>query len=266
MIGAIAISIGALVISGHFGLPYLTLISPNPPISGYIGYYGAIIAFGIIPLILLIKTAINFIGGYKTSLKFKRALAGVWVVSFMIFILTGVFTMRNFVHDATKTELLAESQINPAQPLEIQLHTEHRSHSPMIQFGRYTYLTNGSLYNGDDIDVYFKPTGEEEPLKIVKTTYSRGMNHRSAMHNMKYPRHEVELSDNHIDVDEFYRIGKRDKYRSQKLRYDISIPIGTKVSLSEPSTIFREREFRKRDVNEHLWVMTKEGLEKSQKS
>ena len=179
----------------------------------------------------------------------------------MIFILTGVFTLRNFVHDASKTELLSEVSIDKEKPLEVDIRSVRSTRSARIQFGPATYLTNGKFYNGEDIDVFFEPIEADQPVKITKTTYSRGMNHKSALHNMDYPRHQVELSENHLDIDELYEIGKRDKYRVQKLRYDIAVPVGTTMAFKVPSSLFFKRELRKWGVQDQIWIMTENGLE-----
>ncbi len=260
LIGAIAISIGALVISGHFGLPYLAMISPDPTVSGYIGYYAGLIALGIIPMILLIKTAINFIGGYKSSIRFKRAISGVWIVSFVLFILTGIFTARNFVHEAQLSEIVLENDLDQDQPFNIKVVPLDRRNNLRIQFSESAFLSDGNFYNGDGVDVYFRPA-ENDKLKVTRTGSSRGMNYRSAVRNMHYPNHNLELSENSITLDEYYTLGRRDKFRAQKLRYDIAIPVGTIVSLERSSPIFRNREFRSKKGEGEKWIMTTDGFQ-----
>lgn len=263
MIGAIAISIAAIVISGHFGLPYLAMISPDPAISGYIGYYAGIIALGIIPLILLVKTAINFIGGYRSTVRFKRALSGIWVVSFIIFILTGFFTVRNFIHEERVTELVSEDSIDPDQPLQINLNG-HEAHNPRIQFSSSAFLSNGRLYNRDGVNVKIKPSTNDK-LKITKTESSRGMNKIAALRNRYYAKHKMAHEGNQIQLDEFYTIEKRDKFRAQHLRYDIEVPIGTTIYVNKRSPIFSNREIRLRHSS-NQWIMTEEGLQQVQES
>ena len=121
MIGAIAISIAAIFVSGQYSLPYLSMITPTPAISGYIGFYAGMIALTIIPFILLVKVAIRTIWGYRPTVKFKQSITSVWIVSFMIFVLTGVFTARHFSPETSRSEVVLASGINTEEPFKVEV-------------------------------------------------------------------------------------------------------------------------------------------------
>ncbi len=260
-IGAIAIFFTALLISGHFGLPYITMITPDPAVSGYIGFYAGITAFLIIPLIVLIRLGVSYIWRYKRNPKFRYAIASVWIVSFMIFALTAAFTARNFLYESSVTETISEVHADPDQPLNIELASPQYFSKMKIQFGG-AFFTDGRFYNYDDIKVDFIPS-EDDKVRVVRTTYSRGMNDRAAKRNTYYPSHNVSLKDNQLSLDDYYTISNRDKWRSQSYRYQISVPQGTQLALNRRSKIFRDRSFRHGDgdITSEIWKMTDQGLE-----
>ncbi len=260
-IGAIAIFFTALLISGHFGLPYITMITPDPAVSGYIGFYAGITAFLIIPLIALIRLGVSYIWRYKRNPKFRYAIASVWIVSFMIFALTAIFTARNFLYETAVTETISEAHADPDRPLHIELAKTQNSNKMKIQFGDDTFLSDGRFYN-DDIKVDFVPS-EDDKVRVVRTTYSRGLNNRAAKRNAYYPSHHVSLKDNQLSLDDYYTISNTDKYRSQSYSYKVSIPQGTELALNRRSKIFRDRSLRKGkgDVKSEKWTMTEQGLE-----
>jgi len=257
VIGAIAIAIGALFVSGHFGLPYIPMIAPNPAISGYIGFYAGMIALAIIPLIILIRLAIRFIWGYRSSYRFRRAMAGVWVVSFVIFIMTVAFTARNFVYQSSATDDISEMLLDSNKVLDININELGFNRNAKIQFGN-SFLSNGRLFIRDGVHVEFVPS-DNESVGITKTAKSLGMNDKYARRNIYYPEHEIELSDNKLSIDNYYSLSKRDKFRAQELYYVVAVPEGTQLNFEGWSNIFMDRELR-RNKGTKEWVMTKEGL------
>lgn len=259
-IGAIAIFFTALLISGHFGLPYITMITPDPAVSGYIGFYAGITAFLIIPLIILIRFGVSYIWRYKRNPKFRYAIASVWIVSFMIFALTAAFTARNFLYETSITETISEVHADPGQPLHIELAKPQYFNKMKIHLGE-AFFTDGRFYN-DDIKVDFIPS-QDDKVRVVRTTYSRGMNNLSAKKNTYYPSHHVSLKDNQLSLDDYYTISNTDKWRNQSYSYKISVPQGTQLALNRRSKIFRDRSLRygKGDIASEKWMMTDQGLE-----
>jgi len=264
-IGAIAILITALLVSGHFGLPYITMISPDPAISGFIGFYAGLIAFLIIPLIAIIRMGVNYAWRYKPNPKFKIAMSGIWIVAFMIFAMTAVFTARNFLYETSITETISEVESIPDQPFNIAISNPKFYDKMKLQFGR-SFFTEGRFYNYEDIDVDVIPS-EDDKVRIVRTTYSRGMNNSSAKRNAYYPSHHVSLEGNQLSLDDFYTINNKDKYRAQRYHYQVSVPTGTELSLNRHSRIFSNRKLRrgKRGEDSQKLVMTEEGLQTVEK-
>lgn len=243
------------------GLPYLSMITPDPAISGYIGFYAGMIALVLIPLILLVKLAINFVWGYRSTWRFKQAVTGVWIVSFMIFLMTTIFTARNFVYETATTELVSAQPINTDQPLMINIQRPGYDDDARIRFGN-SYISHGRLYNRDGVAVRLVPA-ETEEISISKTSISRGMNHKCAIRNMDYPQHHISLQDNQLSLDEYYELGNKDKFRAQRYSYEVAVPVGTVISVNQPSRIFRHYELRNHDHKGALWVMTEAGLQKT---
>lgn len=258
-IGAITISLAGFVIASHFGLPYLSMITPNPAISGYIGFYAGLIALGIIPILLLIKTAINFIWNYKSTYKFKRAVSGVWIVSMTIFILTAVFTTRNFAHSASSSELVMAESIDTTNAIDLLInYQDYDLNHLSFQLGN-TVMTDNYLLHKNGVSLTLKPSSDDK-MSINKTTYSRGTSRKSALRSVKSPIHDITVEGNQIKIDKYYRIDRDAKFRGQKLSYDIYVPLGTKLNIPRKSSMIYNRAInRNRGVD--TFIMTEEGIQ-----
>lgn len=261
VIGAIAIFVLGIIISGHIGLPYITLITPHPAISGYIGFYAGLIAFLIVPLIILVKLATRMIWKYRPSYRFKHTVSAVWILSFIMFLLTTAFTARNFLHQTSMSETISEVQYVPSEPLQIDIRRSNADRKFGLHLG-HSVFANGKMFC-DDVKVDFIPA-KDDKMKIVKTTFSRGLNDKAAMRNLSYPSHNFSLSDNSLLIDDHYKIDKQDKYRAQRFHYVVSLPLGTEIDLNRSSSIFSHRELRwGSTATDTTWVMTEFGLQSS---
>lgn len=259
-IGAMAIGLFSILVGTHFGLPYLRLISPDPIITGYIAYYTGLIAFVIIPFLLLILLLSKIIWRHKRIHKYRYPIAGVWTVTAVIFMATVFFTARNFLYETSSTEKISETHIGQNRMLDFNINRLHdtRDH-PVISLGN-SYLSNGKLYHHDGIKVDFIPS-QDDKIIVSRTTYARGRNYRSAVGNMWGPDHQVEVTDHSISLDDYYTLDRKGKFRGQKFEYKVEVPVGTELSFDKGSRIFTKRALSRWGYDSsQKWVMTSEGL------
>ena len=260
IIGAMAFSLLGLLIGTHFGLPYISLIAPDPWITGYVGYYTGLISFVIIPFVLLILFASKLIWKHRKIHAYKYPMMGIWIVTTVIFLGTALFTARNFTYGTSVSKQISEAHIGDDKNVNIDIARLHDPEEMALRFDD-TFLSRGQLFNRDGVHLNFA-LSDEDKVTITQTAYSRGTNYRTAVGNMAAPYHRIEVNESNISLDEYYTIQKNRKYRGQRLDYEVAIPLGATVSFNRSSEILPNRELRRRNYdNTQKWVMTTEGLQ-----
>ena len=99
MIAAFLISWIGLAFGGYFLTPLIPKLSPDPVISGYVGFFSGVVGLGLIPLAILIWLLFKILFGYKVGRKVRRLTQGVWIVSILLFALTILFGAKNYLHE-----------------------------------------------------------------------------------------------------------------------------------------------------------------------
>lgn len=264
IISSLSIAWIALFVSGHFALPFVPMITPDPSFTGYIAFYTAMISLGLIPIIWISISMFRRIWGWKQTAKYQTPLYGTWIVSFFIFLFTMVFTLRNFKESHSNTETLSGLMINKDAPLLIEGNYEipdWHNRDVHVNLGPIRLLDD-SMYIEENGMLNILPTTEEKGF-VKKFTRSSGLNKSSAIRNAEYISHEFELIDNHLTFDNFYRLSRKGKFRLQQIQYEVYVPIGTKVEFVNRGTY---RQKRNKNLfgyeGNHSFIMTKKGLEK----
>ena len=266
MIASFILSWMALAIAGHILTPYIPVISPEPLMSGYLGFYSGVISLGIIPLIVLCWILFWLIWGFKITPKFKRTTKAVWGLTFFIFILTVVFTARNFSNKVQINQDLSAVSIDQEKSLNVVI---DRLKEYKDEQGDYNINVGDVFMDGDQmlvgraISVNFRPS-EDTTVYIKRSIFSRGLSKSHARKNAKFPDHEISITDNSIHIPDYYSLNKSAKYRGQYLIYEIFVPEGTVLTFDKYSSIFRAGKYGSthRYEPESEWKMGKEKLEK----
>jgi len=254
-----AISLLSLLVGTHFGLPYISLIAPDPWITGYVGYYTGLISFVIIPFVLLILLASKLIWKHRKIYTYRYPMAGIWIVTTVIFLGTALFTARNFSYGTSVSKQISEAHIGDDKNVHINISQLSDQGDMPLRFDD-TFLSRGKLFNREGVNLNFTPS-EEDMLTVTRTVYSRGTNYRTAVGNMAAPDHRIEVNESNISLDEYYTIQKNRKFRGQRFDYEVAIPLGTTVSFNRSSEILPIRKLRSGNYdNTQKWVMTEEGL------
>ncbi len=263
IVGAFVFAWLGFLVAGHVATPYIPMISPTPVISGYIGFYSGIIAMGIIPLVLLIFLLFKVAWGYKVRKGVRRAIFGIWVVTFTSFAATVFFTSRNFAGSYTESQVLSETDWDTNRELRFQFDptwNDKKSDNHFILDLDHAFMANGKAYVRD-VGLEIIPT-ESDQLKIVQTIQSAGPSKSSARRNMKYLDHNFSLNDQDIKIADYYTLEKNQKFRNQKIRYMVHVPVGTVINFDATSSMLRRNLSYddRRHMNTKKWAMTRDGL------
>lgn len=254
----------ALFTSGHFALPYIPMIAPDPSFTGYVGFYSLMISAGLIPIIWFSIFLFRRIWGWKQTARYRTPLYGAWIVSFFIFVFTFFFTARNFKETHSWTETMQGYSIEKSTPLVIRSNnypSDSYSDNIHLEFGPVR-LTDDHLYLQESGMLDLLPTDQEEGY-VKKSVRSSGLNKAGALKNARYVKHNLELKDNHLSYDNFYSLAKSEKFRLQQVRYQVYIPVGTKIQFENQGT-YRQKRYKNRfgyNKESQNYIMTKNGLE-----
>ncbi len=255
-----AIGLLSLLIGSHFTLPYVNLIAPDPMITGYVGYYTGLISFVIIPFVLLILFASKLIWKHRKIHTYRYPMAGIWIVTTVIFLGTALFTASNFSYGTSISKQISEANLEEGQNLHIEVSRFRAPRDMALQMDD-TFLSKGKMFNRDGVKLAFA-VADESKVTVTQTTCSRGTNYRSAVENMASPNHRIEVSKNQISLDDFYTISKNRKFRGQEFEYEVAVPLGTTITFNQGSRIFNKSQLRRNSYDSsQKWVMTAEGLQ-----
>ena len=251
-----------MIIASQFLVPYLPLVSPQPIISGYIGYYAGILTLCLIPMILIARSGFGLIWNHKFDPKIRRMLLGTWMVSFIVFTATATFGARNFAYRSSTKSSIYNGPIDRDKPFIIeidQLDSETFDNRIQLDFG-HSKLDNGILYVDHGLNFRISPT-EDQNLTVNAIDISRGSSPQKAKENTEIVQHETKIEQNRINIDEYYSLARKSKFRGQYRMIEMQVPIGQNISLEGSSHPFSSRDFKGNSPQKMKnWTMTAEGL------
>lgn len=263
MIAAFLISWVAFIFAGYFITPIIPAISPEPIISGYIGFFSGVISLGIIPLVMLIWLLFKVIWGYKIGARTRRAIFGVWIVTLILFATTALFSAKHFMDEYSSSEVIIEETLEKQDnPLIIDLSEDYYSAIPRnkakVMMCNAYFSREKIIMRNVKIDLL--PT-KSDVLSVVKTTRATGTRERDAERHMGKVKHDFTYDNNTLFIPEYSSLSTDDHYRRQCLEYSIKIPVGTEVFLKGESGVLSTDDFTEGSVGmNQLYVMTADGL------
>ena len=249
--------------ASYFITPFIPVVAPTPLISGYIGFYAGLISLGIIPFLLLTWLLFKVIWGYEIGNRVRRAVFGVWIVGLFLFLTTGLFSIRQYVHQYSDTIVLGEQELSKESLITINI--EEEDHSIVKRADINIGLGNAFLKQGkwivNNVHIEFVPT-QSDNLSLICTSSASGSSYDAAKKILQqYPPKAI-IRDQQIDIRGHSELSLKDKYRRQCYDYDIKIPIGTQLKI-----IGSTRTIQDHDVKDHrlqsdrIYVMTERGLQ-----
>ena len=251
-----------MIIAGQFLVPYIPLLSPQPIVTGYIGFYAGILALCLIPMILIARAGFGLVWNHKFDPKIRRILLAVWCVSFIVFGATVIFGARNFAFHGSSTSSLYNAPIDKGAPFIInvnELNSDMSDDKMQIRLG-HSRLDNGQLYVANRIHFRLLPS-EDENLQVDVTSKSRGSTPRRAVENTSLIDHNPTISNNTIDINEYYSIDRSSRFRGQYHSIDMHIPLGQEVVLKGSTDPYNRHDFAEENPRKNKqWIMTSEGL------
>lgn len=265
VIAAFLVSWVAFIFAGYFITPIIPAISPQPIISGYIGFFSGVISLGIIPLVMLIWLLFKVIWGYKIGARTRRAIFGVWIVTLILFATTALFSAKNYIHEFSQSEVIIEETLSDKPTvLTFDLSEDYYrtiSHNMInIDFGDAYFSREKIVMQNVKIDLL--PT-KSDVLSVVKTSRATGHRQKDAEKNMAQVKHDMSFNNGTMVIPEYSVISTDDQYRRQCIEYSIKIPVGTQITIKGKTRTLNPADFIDEDISlDQKYIMTEKGLEK----
>ncbi|MBV7439936.1 PspC domain-containing protein [Weeksellaceae bacterium TAE3-ERU29] len=203
---------------------YLPLFFDNQ-LEIWLMYISTFLVF-VLPLIGFILFAITLISKrFKVDKKVTTRMIFSFIISFIIFIIIGGLTLRNF---ATKESIITKKEIRvPSDTLIINNVTdfEGKKMNDVVEFknNKYAYKRE------DSRDLSVAPTNDSIPYFEIEYS-AKGKNSEDAEKNLSKIHYTPRVSGNNIYLDNFLSFEKGTKWREQRVNITLFLPEGKFIS------------------------------------
>jgi phage shock protein PspC (stress-responsive transcriptional regulator) len=215
----------ALIVGSVLGYPYLAFLLP----SGQVPVVSTLAFMAVsIPIIGIALTVIRLFFGVKIwkAISASLTILLIGAVSILFYYLT--ITAREFDAENQVSEVTQYPQLK-GDVIEIDVNTLEQTNSK-IQFG-HAKIINSELVHRS-VYLNFKKA-EGDVFELKQTKFARGLDGQSAKvaaNNIKYT---PSAKENVLNLDEFIKHSKTQKWRNQRVELELSIPVGKSVQLSD---------------------------------
>lgn len=254
VIAAFIISWLGLMFSGYVITPWIPSFSPEPIVSGYLGFFSGIISLGIIPLLILVALLLRVLMGYRMGRVMRRGVLAIWVVTLIGFVSTLGFSVKNYSHNYRFNETLLTSDISSEDPLIVELKNVP-SHlvSPGISLGNMNISRDAIFLYNKKTRLTPNPDGR---IALVREGSSAGTSRSEAAKTLE--QESPKLKDGRLVINNYSIMEKGDKYRNQWYRYDLQLPIGKRVKFDTKRKHLRLN--GRKYYTDKVYEMTEDGL------
>lgn len=218
-------------------------------------------------LVALIPIGSIIYGGIKLLFNIPKTNKAVNYSAFSLFIigviLCFVSVTNILIHNNNRQAVTETIPLDSIQSDTLVLKSSIEEYEGSLFDGNEIFVEDGFLFI-DDIDVNVKKTNNEEiSLKIKK--YSTGKNRKVAANFAKEVSIAYDTIGNTLTIDPYLSTRTKNKYRSQKARITVYLPIGKSIFLSRESDeiiydIDNLSDTYDGDMLGFHWKMTKNGL------
>ncbi|MEI6576294.1 MAG: PspC domain-containing protein [Bacteroidota bacterium] len=221
----------------------------------------------VIPLLMLIYTGARLIFGFKSRSRFvgipafSLFIGGLIISGFM-----GFGLLKSFNHKAIdeRDYKLIQPQNNT---LTIGLKTDKRLETLGYDEKRWG-IGNWNMISSGDTNIYFGlPTlefirSESDSFQISMYAMARGENYNQGLIRAKKVIYQFSQSDTLLSLNPYFFLPSDEKYRGQKVKLVVKVPVGKSIKLLKETSMFFENHLDENveDISGRKWIMQENGL------
>jgi phage shock protein PspC (stress-responsive transcriptional regulator) len=233
----------------------------------------AIVALGLvigIPVIMILYRITRSLLKIKNESKVVNYSAGIlWTIGVIIAFWIGTNIARSVSVSDTQTQTIPIAQPT-TDTLHLAVLNPYEDRYQQISYDNWTITTTGWGAEGDtirmdnvDLDVQ---RADGDQFELIKITTSRGASRKDAEINANGIGYEIVQDDSVIRFSRDFILTKPNKFRSQKIRMVLKVPVGKSVFIGEnmEDIIYDIKNVTNtwdNDMIGHTWTMTNRGLE-----
>lgn len=227
---------------------------------------GLFLVIGI-PLLMLIYTGSRLIFRFKSPSRFvgipafSLFMGGLIITGFM-----GFGLLKSFNHKAIDAR-----EYKLVQPINKTLVIGVKQDKRLSELGydeNRWGIGNWNMISSGDTNIYFGlPTlefirSESDSFHLSVYAMARGEDYRQGISRAKKVIYQFLQSDTLLLLDPYFFLPKEEKYRGQKVKLVVRVPIGKSVDLKKETALFFENHLDENveDISGRKWVMQESGL------
>ncbi|NTW34017.1 MAG: PspC domain-containing protein [Bacteroidetes bacterium] len=252
----------------NFSIPVFLKLFISSPQQITLAMIGLALFVGI-PLIMLVYNGIKLIFG----LKFRKRIVGIssftlWFAGLVLCLIVGLSILNSFSHKSiiTKKNILNQPQ-NSILKVYIQDDSIIKSISDnetKFAIGQWNYISENNKTMRFGLPELIIKRSENENYQLLLECSSKGYDKKDAENNIKKLEYNFSQNDTALVLAPFYVLSKNEKWRNQKMRIIIKVPLWKGIYLSsETSSLLnynQEVSDYDKDLSGKNWVMTENGL------
>ncbi len=233
---------------------------------------GLILTVGI-PLVMLIYTGSRLIFRFKARSRFVGIPAfSLFIAGLIICVISAVQVLKNF-----SQRDIENKQYTLLQPKTNNLRIDVKWDSQLENLGyqdnRFV-LGNWNILSTEDTSVCFGMPSlefmrtENDSFQLVLYSSARGKDRHQAEVRASQIIYNFEQNDTALILNPYYFLPTDEKFRGQRLKILIRVPIGKSIQLSEKTNIFFNQQYfeNTQDMSGRKWIMHDSGLKELNRS
>ncbi len=253
-----------------FSLPaFSSLIFENPTHS-WILLFGLLLLIGV-PLLMMIFNGVKLIFGIRKRVRIVSILATtLWLSGLLLTIWASIIVYQSYSEKATDKTILAiqapaDSLVYlDVSPSNIKLDEYDEMKSKLV-FNNVYFISDTDSTRSFGLPVIRFIPADSAGYSIVINRYAHGSSILQARHRATDIRYQLQQNDSVIVFGNFFRLADHEKWRNQKVKITMKVPVGQKIHFNKSM----ENLLYDHDVENNTWnedmigktmVMTPTGL------
>ncbi|MEZ4938411.1 MAG: PspC domain-containing protein [Crocinitomicaceae bacterium] len=207
--------------------------------SSWISFFAwlGIVFVSLAPIIGMLVWGVQLVSNVKN--KFAKAtnwtLVSIFSVGWIILVLVGIYTAREFSDEAEYEEGLyniSNTDIIYVDVLEDEYFSSHIDFEDFEVMELIQVHDDFVLVGYPELSIQASP---DTSYHVITIYSSRGITGKSAVRKAENIIYDIEKKNNHIYFSPYYKFPKEDKFRGQTVEVIVQVPTGKKISFG-PNT------------------------------
>jgi phage shock protein PspC (stress-responsive transcriptional regulator) len=228
---------------------------------------GLFLFFGIPCIAVIYYSLRGMFGSTARKPGLSWVLFGLWMTGLLLVAFEGVKTTKQFTKGSTIVKSVSIDSL-PSDTLILMANNKQGLEHHGTNIKVLNYNIDGFLMQADKIfmqEVELNIVRGTDKIALITTSEARGTDEKEAHTRANNIQSNYSLHKNILSIDNFISMPTADKYKFQKVKMELQLPVG-KVIYLDPSTeglIYDVKNVTNTYdtyMVSHYWMMTEEGL------